>query len=71
MDMNAYLFEKLAEGRLAELRATGAQGALLASLRPARRGIRSGLGYGLIRAGRWIMRGPALPRQTASSAEMP
>jgi hypothetical protein len=52
MDLNEYLAATLAESRLAEARATARRAALLASLRPARRGARVALGRWLIAAGR-------------------
>jgi hypothetical protein len=67
MDLNSYGMEKLAEARLAELRAASARAALLASLRPAGHGARAALGEALIRAGRWLLRDGAIARGQARS----
>jgi hypothetical protein len=65
MDLNNYAIEKLTEARLGELRAASARAALLASLRPERRGARAALGEVLIRAGRRLLRDRAVARGSA------
>lgn len=67
MDLNSYGIEKMAEARLAELRAVSARAALLASLRPKGHGARAALGEALIRAGRWLLRDGAVAHGQARS----
>jgi hypothetical protein len=59
MDFNAYVVEKLAESRLADLRAAGTQAALAESVRVAPRGMGPAVGSALIRLGRWLAPGDA------------
>ena len=54
MDLNTYATEKIAEQRLAELRAVTARMASIASAGSPRRGPASALGAALIRAGQWL-----------------
>ena len=57
MDFNAYVVEKLAETRLADLRAACAQATLAGSARAEPRGVRPAVGSALIRLGRWLAPG--------------
>lgn len=54
MDVNTYAIEKIAAGRLAELRAVGARVALLESVRLGPRGVGPAVGSALIRLGHWL-----------------
>ena len=54
MDINLYAVEKIAVGRLADLRAAGAQAALIRSARIVPRGVGPVVGEALIRLGRWL-----------------
>lgn len=54
MDFNAYATEKMAAGRLADLRADGARARLIASVRIGPRGTGAAVGSVLIRLGRWL-----------------
>jgi hypothetical protein len=54
MDVNAYATEKMAAGRLADLRAAGARARLIASVRIGPRGLGPALGSVLIRLGHWL-----------------
>lgn len=56
---NLYATEKIAAGRLAELRADRARAALVESARGGRRGMASAVGVALIRAGQWLARDEA------------
>ena len=54
MDFNTYATEKMAEGRLADLRAVGARARLIASARIGPRGVGPAVGSALIRLGHWL-----------------
>jgi hypothetical protein len=54
MDFNAYATEKMAAGRLADLRAAGAQARLIASAGIGPRGVGPAVGAVLIRLGHWL-----------------
>ena len=54
MDFNLYATERMAAGRLADLRAAGAQAALIRSARIVPRGAGPVIGEALIRLGRWL-----------------
>ena len=54
MCVDTYVMERMVENRLAEARAQSAKYALLASLRPSRRGLLAVVGLTLIRVGRSI-----------------
>jgi hypothetical protein len=54
MDCNLYATEKIAAGRLADLRAACARIALVESARGRRRGPGAAVGAALIRVGRWL-----------------
>lgn len=54
MDLNIYVIEKVAAGRLAELRAAGARAALAEAARVGPRGVGPAVGSVLIRLGRWL-----------------
>lgn len=63
MDVNTYAIEKIADGRLADLRAAGARVALIESARIGPRGVGAALGSTLIRLGHWLApsEAPAAP----------
>lgn len=54
MDFNLYATEKMAAGRLADLRTASAQAALVRAARIGPRGVRPVLGAALIRLGHWL-----------------
>jgi hypothetical protein len=54
MDLNTYAIEKIANGRLAELRAVGARVALIEAARIGPRGVGAAVGSALIRLGHWL-----------------
>lgn len=54
MDLNAYATEKMAAGRLADLRAAGARARLIESARIGPRGLGPAVGSALIRLGHWL-----------------
>jgi len=54
MDLNTYAIEKIANGRLAELRAAGARVALIEAARIGPRGVGATVGSALIRLGHWL-----------------
>jgi hypothetical protein len=54
MEFNTYVIEKIAAGRLADLRAAGARAVLVESARIGPRGVRPALGSALIRLGHWL-----------------
>jgi len=54
MDYNVYATEKIAAGRLADLRAVRERIALVESARGRRRGVGAAVGAALIRVGRWL-----------------
>jgi hypothetical protein len=61
--MHEYLMESLVKERFERVREFAARQALLRALKPARPPWRVALGIGLIRAGRWCLRG--VPRTIA------
>ena len=54
MDINTYAIEKIANGRLTELRAAGARVTLIESARIGPRGVGVAVGSALIRLGHWL-----------------
>lgn len=54
MDFNLYATEKIAAGRLADLRSASAQAALVRAARIGPRGVALVLGGALIRLGHWL-----------------
>ena len=54
MDFNLYATEKIAAGRLADLRSASAQAALVRAARIGPRGMALELGGALIRLGHWL-----------------
>ena len=54
MEINTYAIEKIANGRLTELRAAGARVALIESARIGSRGVGVAVGSALIRIGHWL-----------------
>ena len=54
MDFNLYATEKIAAGRLADLRAASAQAALIRTARTGPRGVGPALGGAPIRLGHWL-----------------
>ena len=65
MDLNIYATEKMAEERLADLRAAGARAALIESARRGPRGVGPTVGGALIRLGRWLAPGEAVTAPNA------
>jgi len=65
MDLNIYASEKIAAGRLVELRAAGARAALIELARVGPRGIGPALGGALIRVGRWLAQGEVVAASNA------
>ena len=54
MDFNTYAIEKMAAGRLADLRAAGARARLVESTRVGPRGVAAAVGSALVRLGHWL-----------------
>lgn len=65
MDLNIYATEKVAAGRLADLRAAGARAALVRSARIGPRGISVAVGSALIRLGHWLAPGEGVAAPNA------
>ena len=59
MDFNIYAIEKIAAGRLDDLRAAGARAGLVESARVGPRGVGPAVGAALIRLGHWLAPGAA------------
>jgi hypothetical protein len=65
MDFNTYATEKIAAGRLADLRAARARVALIESAGGAPRGVGPVVGSALIRLGQWLARDEAVAAPNA------